>query len=494
VEHAAATLEALRPDVSGGAERADVLFELALTRTASPRGMADLCTEALAEVPDDDIRSARMLSYRSWVRLVELDVAASLEDSREALAKAETVDEPELVAVAIGRHGQAETYAAQITPGLLERGADMERRLGLELEYLASPGIALGRRLMRLDEIDRARSLFEELEGKAAARGDEGTRGQILWALGALEWLAGNWQTSLVHCNTAYELAQQSQDPHVMPNAGRMKALVEVDLGLIEQARLTADESLAISTAITNDFFTVNALATLGRLELLLGNTERAAGYLRDLPARLLERKLDDPSLPVWADTIETLVALGELDRAREYLEAFEPNAERFGSRRALAEASRCRGLLSAVEGDPARAFVAFEHALDHLDGLSAPLDRARTLLGLGMVRRQAQQKKPARAALEQALAILEDLGAPLWAEKARAELARISGRAPSSEELTETERRVAELAAEGRTNKQIAAELYMGLSTVESHLSHVYRKLDVRRAGLAAGLERAEA
>ena len=94
-----------------------------------------------------------------------------------------------------------------------------------------------------------------------------------------------------------------------------------------------------------------------------------------------------------------------------------------------------------------------------------------------------------AREALEQALAIFEELGARLWAEKARAELARISGRAPASEELTETERRVAELAAQGRTNKQIAAELYMGLSTVESHLSHVYRKLGVRRAELAARL-----
>jgi DNA-binding NarL/FixJ family response regulator len=90
-------------------------------------------------------------------------------------------------------------------------------------------------------------------------------------------------------------------------------------------------------------------------------------------------------------------------------------------------------------------------------------------------------------------LAIFEELGARLWAEKARAELARISGRAPASVELTETERQVAELAAQGRTNKQIAAELYMGLSTVESHLSHVYRKLGVRRAELAAQLSKAQ-
>ena len=59
----------------------------------------------------------------------------------------------------------------------------------------------------------------------------------------------------------------------------------------------------------------------------------------------------------------------------------------------------------------------------------------------------------------------------------------------PSSDDLTETERRVAELAAGGRTNKEIAAELFMGVSTVEAHLSSVYRKLGVRRAELATRL-----
>ena len=105
-------------------------------------------------------------------------------------------------------------------------------------------------------------------------------------------------------------------------------------------------------------------------------------------------------------------------------------------------------------------------------------------------MRRQAQRRRAAREALEQALAIFEQLGAPLWAEKARAELRRISGRRAASDELTETERRVAELAAQGRTNKEIAAELFMGVSTVEAHLSHVYRKLGVRsRTELAARL-----
>jgi len=72
---------------------------------------------------------------------------------------------------------------------------------------------------------------------------------------------------------------------------------------------------------------------------------------------------------------------------------------------------------------------------------------------------------------------------------EAGAELRRISGRRGLPAELTETERCVAELAAQGRSNKEIAAELFTGVSTVEAHLSHVYRKLDVKRAGLTTRL-----
>jgi DNA-binding NarL/FixJ family response regulator len=76
-----------------------------------------------------------------------------------------------------------------------------------------------------------------------------------------------------------------------------------------------------------------------------------------------------------------------------------------------------------------------------------------------------------------------------LWAGRASAELSRISGRRTAADQLTATEREVALLAAHGRSNKDIAAELFMGLSTVEAHLSAVYRKTEVRRAELGAWL-----
>jgi DNA-binding CsgD family transcriptional regulator len=269
-----------------------------------------------------------------------------------------------------------------------------------------------------------------------------------------------------------------------------LRALAEADLGLVEQARASAGEALEEADALGDHEFAALALGVLGRLELAVGNVEAAVGYLRDLPGDLLARGYRDPTVPLWADAIEALIAADELEQARRYLESYEENAERAESPWGRAAASRCRGLLVAHEGDLAAAFAAFERSLHELEGLPYPFERGRTLLCLGTVRRRAQEKRAAREALEQALAIFEELEAPLWAEKARAELRRISGRRPADEELTETERRVAELAAQGRTNKEIAAELFMGVSTVESHLSRVYRKLGIRsRSRLGARL-----
>jgi DNA-binding NarL/FixJ family response regulator len=81
---------------------------------------------------------------------------------------------------------------------------------------------------------------------------------------------------------------------------------------------------------------------------------------------------------------------------------------------------------------------------------------------------------------LEATLAVFEDLGARLWSEKTRTELKRIAGRAPSDDVLTPTERRVAELVAEGHHNKEIAARLFVTVKAVESNLTRIYSKLGI--------------
>jgi DNA-binding CsgD family transcriptional regulator len=486
-DQAVALFDELLEQVPSGLERADVLLARVSTFSSGAPALIALCDEALVEATGDDVRSARILALRVWLHLLGADVGTALADGRAALEKAERVGDPALLVAVITRMSQAEAWAAEVTPGLLERAAEIEKRLELELDYRDSARLYLARLLMRRGELDRSRAVLEELHARAARRGDERTRSFILWYLSMLEWLAGHWQRALDCATAAQELSDQIQ--HHTGFTGRTRALIETDLGLVEQARASAEEGLEHARAFLVEPFVVATLGVLGRLELMLGNLERAGSYLRELPAQLHAKGLNDPSQPVWADAIETLVALGELEQARAYLEPYERHARQLGSPLAMEGVLRCRGLMTAAEGDLDGALATFHSALSEQPEPPWPLERARTLLCLGTVRRQAQQRRSAREALEQALAIFEELGARLWADKARAELKRISGRRPADEELTETERRVAELAAQGRTNKEIAAELFMGVSTVEAHLSHVYRKLGIRRAELAGRL-----
>ena len=133
-------------------------------------------------------------------------------------------------------------------------------------------------------------------------------------------------------------------------------------------------------------------------------------------------------------------------------------------------------------------AAAAFGQALAQHERLPMPFELGRTLLAQGQLRRRAKQKRAARESLQGALDIFERLGAPLWAERAGAELARIGLRPPAPLDLTPTEERVAELVAAGHTNREVAQALFVSVHTVEDNLRRIYRKLGVRsRTELAA-------
>ena len=181
------------------------------------------------------------------------------------------------------------------------------------------------------------------------------------------------------------------------------------------------------------------------------------------------------------ADTLEALIAVGELDEAERILILWEERASALDRAWALAWLARCRGLLLAARGDLQGAFGEFDRALAEHARSADPFHHARTLLALGVTQRRSKRRGAARTTLEEAREIFKRLGAPLWADRAQAELARIGGRVPSRGALTEGERRIALLAAEGHTNREVAMELSLTVHTVETVLSRTYRKLGVR-------------
>jgi DNA-binding NarL/FixJ family response regulator len=120
---------------------------------------------------------------------------------------------------------------------------------------------------------------------------------------------------------------------------------------------------------------------------------------------------------------------------------------------------------------------------------LPMPFELGRTLLVKGMIERRAKCKSAAGESLAQALSVFEQLGAALWAGKARRELSAVSAR-PLADGLTETQRGVAALVARGQTNREIAAAMFITQNTVQTHIRHIFQKLGVRsRTELAARL-----
>jgi len=233
------------------------------------------------------------------------------------------------------------------------------------------------------------------------------------------------------------------------------------------------------------------ATAALGLLELSTGRADEAVMVLAPLVDFARTEHIREPGLTRYViDQVEALVELARVDEASELLDWYEANAQRLSRRSALAASRRCRGLLAAAAGRVDDALDAFGRALAEHGAVPLPFDRARTLLAFGATLRRAKRKADARRALEEAAAVFDSLGAAAFAARARSELERIGGRPPSKGGLTATERQIAELVAEGRSNKEVAAMLFVSVKTVEANLSRTYAKLGIRsRAGLARHL-----
>ena len=377
---------------------------------------------------------------------------------------------------------------------LIGRGVDwdmIDRALALEGSdravplYLQPRSIAACLKLWT-GRYEEAREELTALRLAAVDSGDESDLAYLLTWIASLELIGGDLAAAERHVDEAVADAALAGSEFNRAWALAQRAMVEAYRGDADATRAAAAEAAEICARFeaTNPMLWVSA--ALGVLELSLGDPAAAWAALEPVAAAIAGRPDGEPLALVLGPAIEALVALGELDDAARLHARLEREAIRHDRAWPRAESLRCEALLLAARGDLAAAHEATERALAVHDGIHAPLERARTLLVQGQIARRRKQKRAAGVAFDAALALFEPLGARQWAQRTRDEAARLGRRRQT--DLTASEGRVAQLVAQGLSNKEVASALFVTVHTVEVHLSHAYAKLGVRSRTQLAG------
>jgi DNA-binding CsgD family transcriptional regulator len=395
-----------------------------------------------------------------------------------AMSLASELGDEALAADAIlSRLGAETVLGSKTAPATAERALTLQRSAE-ELRVMDQPLNSLAECWAWTDAFHKSRTAAAELIQRAEDHGDENARPWLLFILGEAERLLGNLQVALEHVREGQAAADQSGQPVLGWHNLGLESLILAQLGQQEQSQEVAERALEREPNHPR----ILAAQALAELALVLGRPHETATELQPwLDFARAEGIVEPGVVRFVVDLIEALIQLGREEDAREILGWYEGSARRLGRLSALANCARCRGLLAAQAGDLDLAFDEFESALAWHAELEVPLDRGRTLLALGAAQRRAKRRREARATLEEALATFERMGAALWSERARAELKRISGRAATPGALTPAEERVAALVAEGKTNREVAAALFLSERTVEGHLAHIFGKLGIR-------------
>ena len=489
VERALMLLEAARPLVSEPIQRADIdrfLGLIEMTRGV-PADACQLLLRAATEVaPSDGGRALQLLNIAG--------LAAAYAGDRDA-------------AVAIGRlagdlHMEEPPFVRMLAQLLVGLGAhadedfaDAASRLRVALELAeeldddaAKEPVALlfaGRAALYLGDDEATYRTHREAAARARASGALSIVTQILPRLAITELWAGRWASGSANAREGVQLAREIGQHDLVAQQLVLLALIAALRGSEDECRSLAAESRELASARQLGIVLELAHWALALLELGLGRAEEALRRCREISSTLVV---------FWGglDRIEAAIRAGEPETARAWLDVLEPWAESSASAWARAVSLHCRALLSDDERESERLFL---EALDAHADASRPFEQARTELAYGEFLRRARRRVEARDHLRTALDSFETLGATLWAERARVEL-RASGqtarkRDPSTRNtLTEQELQIARFVAEGRTNREVAAQLFLSPRTIDFHLRNVYRKLGITSRTALARLD----
>ena len=442
---------------------------------------------ALAAAPGDENLAARI--YPKLVTFtVAHDPARGVEYAEAAL---ETLD-PEWAAGAIASVVFDRFWAGLLLgqgedPGLLERWRGLEAKAGPEAPMSVIPLI----HFHSVDDFEAARERHVAEDEWYRLRGDDGWRAERQAHRSFVEFRAGCWDEAERLVEESCAVVAQHERPGPWTMSFRFRAIVDAGRGRTERARATLLPLIDDAERSGRAWWKALMLSSLAFVEFAAGD-HRAVDQTVTRLGETLETIGTRDMVPDRSEPfhIESLLVLGEHERARAVLARLEERGRIYPRLWITATLPRARALVLAAEGNVEAALA----ELDELDVDTAsklPFDLGWTLLVQGRLQRRLKRKRLAADSLARALAIFEQLGAPAWIDQTRTELGRVGlRRAP--EGLTPTELRVAELAASGLTNREVASAAFMSPKTVQANLTRVYRKLGIRsRAELGARMSR---
>ena len=486
-------LESAIAQAPRGPQRARVALQLgSLLESQELSTPRTLMARALFEAEGDTRLRAEI--HDTLARHLIQNIRESRRHAHIAFDLAEQTGDTQLIAEALALVIERDFWAGKgIDQALIARGTVLEEQLP-QLPPSRRPSCAHAFALKWSGEIERASVMWERLRALGRSGGYRDLF-QILFFNTYHELIAENWERAADLADEVLALGVEAEADAEVEGALWARVTVAAYRGQVDRARSDALEAQRLADAVGDDDPYLSGLAR-GVLELSVGESADALTHLRPSMEAMVATGLGESNLLLgFPEFVEAAAACGELDEATELLDFVEPRAQRLDRAWALGGSARGRALIASAKGDAAAAEQAFALAYEQHARRPQQLptyELARTLFVHGSILRRQQQKRRAREALDRALAIFDRLGANVYAERARSELARIGGRAlAAGDGLSETERRIADLVAQGRTNKEVAAALSLSPKTVEWNLSKVYAKLGIRSRAELAGRRR---